>query len=106
MHTEMTPLMRGAVDDATRRLAGDDRDRHRRPHGVPQAADRRGRPRPDVVVTLGCGDACPIFLGKRYEGWGVADPAGQPIEVVRRIRYDVDRHVAELLETLPGAFAQ
>jgi protein-tyrosine-phosphatase len=57
----------------------------------------------DVVVTLGCGDACPVYPGKRYEDWEVADPAGQPIEVVRRIRYDVHHHVIDLLETLaPG----
>ena len=48
----------------------------------------------DVVVTLGCGDACPVFPGKRYEDWDVADPAGQPLEVVRRIRYDIHHHVA------------
>jgi protein-tyrosine-phosphatase len=54
----------------------------------------------DVVVTLGCGDACPVYAGKRYEDWAVADPAGQPIEVVRRIRYDLHHHVAELLESL------
>ena len=57
----------------------------------------------DVVVTLGCWEACPVYPGKRYEDWPVADPAGQPIEVVRRIRYDIHHHVAELLERLPGA---
>jgi arsenate reductase len=54
----------------------------------------------DVVVTLGCGDACPIFPGKRYEDWDVADPAGQSLDSVRRIRYDIHHHVAELLESL------
>jgi arsenate reductase (thioredoxin) len=54
----------------------------------------------DVVVTLGCGDACPVYPGKRYEDWPVADPAGQPLEVVRRIRYDVHHHVTDLLEEL------
>ncbi len=54
----------------------------------------------DVVVTLGCGDACPVYPGKRYEDWPVADPAGQPLEVVREIRYDIHHHVSELLETL------
>jgi len=54
----------------------------------------------DVVVTLGCGDACPVFPGKRYEDWDVADPAGQSLEVVRRIRYDIHHHVTELLESL------
>ena len=54
----------------------------------------------DVVVTLGCGDACPVYPGKRYEDWPVADPAGQPLETVRRIRYDVHHHVTELLNEL------
>jgi arsenate reductase len=54
----------------------------------------------DVVVTLGCGDACPVYTGKHYEDWAVADPAGQPLEVVRRIRYDVHHHVTDLLEQL------
>jgi protein-tyrosine-phosphatase len=54
----------------------------------------------DVVVTLGCGDACPVYPGKRYEDWPVADPAGQPLATVRRIRYDVHHHVTELLDEL------
>ena len=54
----------------------------------------------DVVVTLGCGDSCPVYPGKRYEDWGIADPAGQPLEVVRKIRYDIHHHVLDLLETL------
>jgi arsenate reductase (thioredoxin) len=54
----------------------------------------------DVVITLGCGDACPVYPGKRYADWDVADPAGQPLEVVRRIRYDLHHHVSELLESL------
>jgi len=51
----------------------------------------------DVIVTMGCGDACPIFPGKRYEDWAVADPAGQPIEVVRGIRDDIQARVTTLL---------
>jgi arsenate reductase (thioredoxin) len=47
----------------------------------------------DVVVTLGCGDACPVYPGKRYQDWPVADPAGQPLEVVRRIRYELHHRV-------------
>jgi len=54
----------------------------------------------DVVVTLGCGDACAVYPGKRYEDWPVDDPAGQPIEVVRRIRYELYHRVWELIETL------
>ena len=54
----------------------------------------------DVVVTLGCGDACPVYPGKRYQDWRVADPAGQPIDVVRGIRYELYHRVWELVETL------
>lgn len=54
----------------------------------------------DVVITLGCGDTCPIFPGKRYEDWDIPDPADQPLEVVRRIRYDIHHHVTDLLESL------
>ena len=59
----------------------------------------------DVVVTMGCGDACPVYPGKRYEDWELDDPAGQSLETVRRIRDGIDervqRLVAELLETEP-----
>ena len=55
----------------------------------------------DVVVTMGCGDACPYVPGRRYEDWKVDDPAGQDLETVRRIRDDirarVERLVAELV---------
>ena len=54
----------------------------------------------DVVITMGCGDACPIFPGKRYEDWDVDDPAGRDLEAVRRIRDDIDARVRMLLETL------
>ena len=54
----------------------------------------------DVVVTMGCGDTCPIFPGKRYEDWELDDPAGRPVEEVRVIRDDIERHVEALLETL------
>ncbi|MFG1911516.1 arsenate reductase ArsC [Kribbella sp. NPDC048928] len=43
----------------------------------------------DVIVTMGCGDACPVFPGKRYEDWELTDPAGQPIEVVRQVRDEI-----------------
>jgi arsenate reductase (thioredoxin) len=56
----------------------------------------------DVVVTMGCGDACPFFPGKRYLDWDLDDPAGQPVEVVRVIRDEIDRRVQQLLtELLP-----
>lgn len=57
----------------------------------------------DVVVTMGCGEACPIYPGKRYQDWPVADPAGQPLEVVRVIRDEIDQHVRELVDTLTHA---
>jgi arsenate reductase len=57
----------------------------------------------DVVVTMGCGDACPIFPGKRYEDWKLDDPAGQGIEAVRVIRDEIRGRVEKLLSALsPG----
>jgi arsenate reductase (thioredoxin) len=57
----------------------------------------------DVVITMGCGDACPVFPGKRYEDWQVTDPAGQDIEAVRQIRDEIGARVAALVdELLPG----
>jgi arsenate reductase len=58
----------------------------------------------DVVITMGCGDACPIFPGKRYEDWEVDDPAGQDLNTVRRIRDDIDERVQKLIrELLPDS---
>jgi protein-tyrosine-phosphatase len=54
----------------------------------------------DVVITMGCGDACPIYPGKRYEDWQLQDPAGQPVEVVRDIRDQIDSRVRQLLAEL------
>jgi arsenate reductase (thioredoxin) len=54
----------------------------------------------DAVITMGCGDACPIYPGKRYEDWDLDDPAGQPLEVVRRIRDEIDGRVRTLLDEL------
>jgi protein-tyrosine-phosphatase len=54
----------------------------------------------DVVVTMGCGDACPVFHGKRYEDWELTDPAGQPIEVVRGVRDDIEARVRTLMASL------
>ena len=56
-----------------------------------------------VIVTMGCGDACPIYPGKRYEDWQLQDPAGQPIEVVRGIRDQIDGRVQQLLGELVPA---
>ncbi|HZM79484.1 MAG TPA: arsenate reductase ArsC [Candidatus Limnocylindrales bacterium] len=56
----------------------------------------------DVIVTMGCGDACPYFPGKRYEDWVLTDPAGQPIEIVRQVRDEIRRRVDALIkEILP-----
>ena len=54
----------------------------------------------DVVITMGCGDTCPFYPGKRYEDWVLDDPAGQPIEVVRRIRDEIKDRVAGLLSEI------
>lgn len=54
----------------------------------------------DVVITMGCGDACPIFPGKRYEDWTLADPAGQSVDEVRPIRDAIGDRVRQLLDEL------
>ena len=54
----------------------------------------------DVVVTMGCGDACRLFPGKRYEDWELADPTGQDIDTVRPIRDDIEQRVRGLLDSL------
>ena len=56
----------------------------------------------DVVITMGCGDACPVFPGKRYEDWELEDPAGKDVEQVRAIRDDIRRRIEALLEELLG----
>lgn len=54
----------------------------------------------DVVVTMGCGDTCPLYPGKRYEDWDLDDPAGQGVEAVRPIRDEIEARVRELLASL------
>ena len=54
----------------------------------------------DVIVTMGCGDACPVFPGKRYEDWELPDPAGRPLAEVRDIRDEIARRVEALLASL------
>jgi arsenate reductase (thioredoxin) len=56
----------------------------------------------DVVITMGCGDACPVYPFKEYHDWQIADPEGQSIEEVRRIRDEIGRHVERLLAELGG----
>ena len=68
----------------------------RRPRGLEDAAVREA----DVVVTMGCGDECPFYPGKRYEDWELPDPADKSVEEVRRIRDDIERRVRALLDSL------
>ncbi|MGP4091791.1 arsenate-mycothiol transferase ArsC [Streptomyces sp. KR55] len=56
----------------------------------------------DIVVTMGCGDACPVVPGRRYLDWPVTDPEGAPITVVRGILDEIDAHITELLDSLPS----
>jgi arsenate reductase len=57
----------------------------------------------DVVITMGCGDACPIYPGKRYEDWDLEDPSGKDLETVRRIRDEIRGRVESLIESLSTA---
>lgn len=68
--------------------------------GIPRKLDWDLAEGSDVIVTMGCGDTCPVFPGKRYEDWELADPAGQPIEVVRVVRDEVRDRVAQLVTGL------
>ena len=54
----------------------------------------------DVVITMGCGDACPFYPGKRYEDWVLDDPAGKDIEFVRKVRDEIERRVTQLLSEI------
>ena len=56
----------------------------------------------DVIITMGCGDACPVYLGKRYLDWPLTDPAGKPVDEVRAIRDDIKNRVDDLLSELLG----
>ena len=70
---------------------------------VPQILETEAVRASDVVITMGCGDACPIFPGKRYEDWELTDPGGQPIEVVRQVRDDIRNRVEKLVADLTAA---
>ena len=67
---------------------------------TPQPFDAATVQSADVVITMGCGDTCPIFPGKRYEDWVLNDPAGLGVEAVRPIRDEIRRRVVELLNDL------
>lgn len=66
-------------------------------HEVPKILTTESVQESDVVITMGCGDTCPFFPGKRYEDWVLEDPAGQGIEPVRVIRDEIKRRVTQLL---------
>ena len=68
--------------------------------GVPQLMTTEQVRDSDVVITMGCGDVCPIFPGKRYEDWQLDDPAGKPLAEVRPIRNDIRRRVEALVAEL------
>ena len=67
---------------------------------TPHALDRDDVEWADVVVTMGCGDACPLIPGKRYVDWELDDPSGRPLEEVRALREEIARRVAELARAL------
>jgi arsenate reductase (thioredoxin) len=87
------------VVEAMRELGVDLADR------VPHALERADAEWADVVVTMGCGDACPVILGKRYIDWELDDPAGQSLERVREVRDEIARRIdflVEELDQMPG----
>jgi arsenate reductase (thioredoxin) len=64
----------------------------------PRAITDKSAREADVIVTMGCGDACPVYPGKRYVDWELDDPAGQPVEAVRPVVDEIDRRVRMLME--------
>ena len=82
-----------AVVEAMAEVGVDLRAMGARPKRLDEAAVQAS----DVVVTMGCGDACPIYPGKRYEDWKLDDPAGQGVDAVRPIRDEIDRRIRGLL---------
>jgi len=69
---------------------------------TPQVLETETVRHSDVVITMGCGDVCPIFPGKRYEDWVLEDPAGQDVDAVRKIRDEIKARITALLEELVG----
>ena len=69
-------------------------------HETPRRLDERMALDADVIVTMGCGDACPYYPAKRYEDWKLRDPAGQPLDAVRGVRDDIEARVKALLGEL------
>ena len=66
----------------------------------PRMLEDRAVREADVVITMGCGDACPVYPGKRYEDWDLADPAGKPLDEVRAIRDEIEERVRTLVKSL------
>ncbi len=67
---------------------------------TPQLLSRELAERADLVITMGCGDQCPLIPGKRYRDWELTDPAGLPVEAVRLVRDEIERRVISLLDEL------
>ena len=88
---ELHPEVVRAMDEIGIDLTG------RRPRQLEPQADAEWA---DVVVTMGCGDVCPVLPGNRYVDWGLEDPAGKPLERVREIRDEIERRVGELARGL------
>ena len=88
--SELNPSIRALLEERDLDLADE----------VPKKLTFESAQAADVVVTMGCGDACPVFPGKRYLDWQLEDPAGQSVEAVRPIVEDIDRRVQELLAEL------
>ena len=86
VHPEVVEIMRELGIDLTER--------------TPQLLTAELAQQADVVVTMGCGDACPVFPGKRYLDWDLPDPKGRPIEEVRTTRDEISRRVRELADEL------
>lgn len=86
VHPEVVEVMRESGVDLS----------ERKPQRLENAALRAA----DVVITMGCGDECPVYPGRRYEDWDVGDPSGKPLSEVRAIRDDIERRVRELLDSL------
>ena len=72
---------------------------------VPKVLTTEAVQESDVVITMGCGDVCPVFPGKRYEDWQLADPAGQGVEAVRPIRDDIRARIEVLISEIAPAGA-
>jgi arsenate reductase (thioredoxin) len=88
------PHVHAEVVEAMRELGVDLESR------VPRKLEREDAEWADVVVTMGCGDACPVISGKRYEDWELPDPAGRPLAEVRAIRDEIEDRVRELAAVL------